>query len=203
MRPKPYSEACERNRDPILEVLRDWFAAPGTVLEIGAGTGQHAVYFARHLPHLTWVSTDREENLDGIRQWFDEAALLNLRGPVQLDVRDATWPITDAQYAFSANTAHIMSWPEVEAMFAGVGAALSAGGRFCLYGPFNRDGQFTSESNRAFDEMLRARDPASGIRDDRALEELGSRCGLEFAADYSLPARNRLLVWTKSAPTSS
>ncbi len=198
MTAKPYSDACDRNRDPILAVLKDWFLTPGVVLEIGAGTGQHAIYFAQHLPHLTWISTDREENLEGIRQWFGEAALPNLQGPLKLNVCDEIWPVREATYAFSANTAHIMSWPEVEAMFAGVSVALDAGGKFCLYGPFNRNGQFTSESNRAFDEMLRSRSPGMGIRDDQALLTLARRCELTFAADYSMPARNRLLVWTKS-----
>lgn len=194
---KPYSDACERNRDPILKVLQEWFVGSGSVLEIGSGTGQHAVHFARHLPQLTWIATDREENLAGIRQWFDEAALPNLRGPLRLDVREEAWPVTRASYAYSANTAHIMSWPEVEAMFAGVGAVLDPAGKFCLYGPFNRDGRFTSDSNRAFDESLRARDPAMGVRDDQALIALGRRHGLSLVADYALPANNRLLVWNE------
>jgi len=194
---KPYSEACERNKEPILGILRDWLLQPGIVLEIGSGTGQHAVHFASNLPHLTWTSTDRDENLDGIQQWFTEAALPNLRGPLQLDVRQEVWPVREALYAFSANTAHIMSWSEVEAMFAGVSVALEQGGCFCLYGPFNRNGEFTSDSNRAFDESLRSRSPDMGIRDDQALKTLAERCELTFAADYSLPARNRMLVWKK------
>ncbi|HEY6643767.1 DUF938 domain-containing protein [Povalibacter sp.] len=194
---QPYSEACERNKEPILGVLRSWFLRKGVVLEIGAGTGQHAVHFAANLPHLEWTSTDREENLEGIRSWFEAAALPNLHGPLALDVRQEIWPVREALYAFSANTGHIMSWREVEAMFAGVSVALEPGGCFCLYGPFNRNGQFTSDSNRVFDESLRARNPEMGIRDDQALLALGSRCELKFAADYSLPAKNRLLVWTK------
>jgi hypothetical protein len=194
---KPFSAACERNREPILKVLQQWFIAPGVVLEIGAGTGQHAVHFAAGLPHLTWTSTDREENLEGIRQWFEEAGLGNLRGPLRLDVRDEAWPLADVQYAFSANTAHIMSWPEVELMFAGVARSLAPKGVLCLYGPFNRDGEYTSESNRLFDESLRAQDPAMGVRNDRDIMNLAARCGLTFAADYSMPARNRMLVWTK------
>lgn len=192
---KPFSEACERNKEPILKVLQHSFTAPGQVLEIGSGTGQHAVHFARHLPHLTWIATDREENLAGIQQWLDEAALLNLRGPLQLNVLDAGWPVAAADYVYSANTAHIMSWTEVQAMFAGVAARLKAGGRFCLYGPFNRDGEFTSESNRAFDAMLRQRDAVMGIRDDRALVELGRRGGLALASDHAMPANNRLLCF--------
>ena len=194
---KPFSEACVRNREPILEVLQQWFLGPGVALEIGAGTGQHAVYFAERLPHLTWVATDREENHAGIRSWLDEAQLPNLRGPAALDVSADSWPIEAARYAFSANTAHIMSWPEVERMFAGVARRLESSGAFCLYGPFNRDGQYTAESNRTFDESLRARDPRMGLRNDRDLFDLAQRCGLAFAADYSMPAKNRTLVWTK------
>jgi len=194
---KPRSEACERNREPILDVLRRWLLQPGSVLEIGAGTGQHAVYFAEHLPHLTWFATDREENLLGIEQWVKEANLPNLRGPLRLDVMDPHWPVISVDYVFTANTAHIMSWTEVEAMFEGVGKVLVTKGLFCLYGPVNRDGNYTAESNRQFDEMLRARDPMMGIRDDQALIKLGRRCGLNFVADNSLPAKNRLLIWSK------
>lgn len=190
---KPFSDACERNKGPILEVLQHSLVEPGRILEIGSGTGQHAVHFARHLPHLTWIATDREENLPGICCWFDEAGLSNLRGPLRLDVLDAVWPVASVDHAYSANTAHIMSWRGVEAMFAGIGARLPAGGRFYLYGPFNRAGAFTSESNRAFDAMLRERDPAMGIRDDRALIVLGQRCGLALVEDHAMPANNRLL----------
>lgn len=190
---KPYSEACERNKEPILKALRSWWTQPSTVLEIGSGTGQHAVHFARHLPHLTWITTDRPEYAAGIQQWLDEAALLNLRGPLQLDVLEASWPLDALDYAFSANTAHIMSWRAVEAMFAGVGARLKPGGGFALYGPFNRDGEFTSESNRDFDASLRARDPAMGVRDDRAVVALARANGLALVADHAMPANNRLL----------
>jgi hypothetical protein len=196
---KPFAAACERNKDPILAVLRQRFVGPGTVLEIGSGTGQHAVHFARHLPHLSWVCTDREEHHPGMQLWLDEAGLPNLSGPLKLDVSAGAWPVRNADYAFSANTAHIMSWPEVELMFAGIAAVLPPGGVFCLYGPFNRAGEFTSESNRAFDRMLRERDPAMGIRDDRALVALGRRHDLELTADDALPANNRLLVWNKTA----
>ena len=195
---KSRSEASERNRDPILSVLRQWFVESGKALEIGAGTGQHAVYFAERLPHLQWLATDREENHPSIRAWIGDAGLPNLSGPIALDVTDATWPVTAVDYVFSANTAHIMSWPEVEAMFAGIGRILRAGGRFCLYGPFNAGGEFTSDSNRVFDAMLRARDERMGIRDDRALIELGKRHGLALQADHAMPANNRTLGWEKN-----
>lgn len=194
---KPHSEASERNREPILGVLRQWFVASGEALEIGAGTGQHAVHFAANLPHLTWQPTDREENLSGIRLWVEEAKLQNLRMPLRLDVRDERWPVDTADYVFSANTAHIMGWPEVEAMFAGIWRVLRPQGVLCLYGPFNRSGEFTSDSNRAFDEMLKARDPVMGVRDDRALIALGKQHYLAYVAEHSLPANNRVLVWKK------
>jgi len=194
---KPHSEACDRNRDPILSVLKQWFRLEGAVLEIGAGTGQHAAYFAPRLPHLTWLPTDREEHLDGVHQWVFEAQSPNLLAPARLNVMDPHWPVIQTQYVFTANTAHIMSWTEVEAMFEGVGKVLVPQGLFALYGPVNRDGAFTSESNREFDAMLRARDPVMGIRDDQALIALGRRVGLTFVADNSMPARNRLLIWTK------
>jgi cyclopropane fatty-acyl-phospholipid synthase-like methyltransferase len=194
---KPYSEACDRNRDPILSVLKDSFTAPGTVLEIGSGTGQHAVYFARNLPHLQWIATDRDDNHPGIIAWMKEEGTSNLQGPLSLDVTNEQWPVEQADYIFSANTAHIMSWPMVQKMFAGVGRVLSANGVFCLYGPFNRDGEFTSESNRHFDAALKAREAHMGIRDDRELKALGERCGLRFLADHVLPANNRILVWQR------
>lgn len=194
---KPHSEACERNREPILQVLRQWFTQPGVALEIGAGTGQHAVHFAANLPHLQWQPTDREENLAGIGLWVSEAGLPNLRAPLKFDVRDSTWPVETVDYIFSANTAHIMSWPEVELMFAGVARVLRPRGLFALYGPFNRDGQFTSESNKAFDASLRQRDPQMGLRDDKALKTLASERGLRFTAEHAMPANNRLLIWQR------
>jgi ubiquinone/menaquinone biosynthesis C-methylase UbiE len=197
---KPRSEACERNRDPILQVLRQWFSTPGVVLEIGAGTGQHAVHFARHLPHLDWLPTDREENLAGVEAWRVDANLPNLRSPAKLDVHDARWPIEEARYVFSANTSHIMSWPEVELMFAGIARVLQPEGIFGLYGPFNHAGEFTSDSNRAFDAQLKAHTPTMGLRDDSDLISLGDRFGLALAADVPMPANNRLLVWKKRAP---
>jgi SAM-dependent methyltransferase len=194
---KPYADACDRNRDPILDVLREWFAEPGVVLEIGAGTGQHAVYFAPRLPHLEWVASDRAENHAGIAAWIAEHPAPNLRGPMLLDVAQSAWPLEHADYVFSSNTAHIMSWAAVEKMFAGVERVLSEAGIFCLYGPFNRHGEFTSESNRAFDAALKARDPLMGIRDDQAMVALGRQHSLELIADHSMPANNRILVWKK------
>ena len=146
---KPYSEACEQNKAPILAVLREVFTEPGLILEIGAGTGQHAVHFARELPHLDWQPTDQADYLPGIRLWIDEAGLPNLRQPLALDTRRTPWPVTQAAGAFSANTTHIMHWPAVEGLFRGIGQVLQPGGAFCLYGPFNDNGRHTSASNAA------------------------------------------------------
>ena len=141
---KPFAESCEQNRQPILQVLQIVFARTMKVLEIGSGTGQHAVYFAAALPHLFWQTSDRAENHPGINLWIEEAALPNVGRPVDLDVA-GSWPGQDYDGVFSANTAHIMSWPEVELFFDGVGRVLQSRGQFALYGPFNYGGRYTSE----------------------------------------------------------
>ena len=188
---RSFSEACERNREPILAVLKRVFADRRRVLEIGSGTGQHAAYFAPALPHLVWQASDVAANLPGIREWFAEPA------PIELDVDDG-FPSLEADAVFSANTCHILSWSQVEKMFAGVGVLLPQGGVFALYGPFNYGGQHTSESNARFDAMLRSRDPASGLRDAGAIVALGERHGLALEEDNAMPANNRLLVFRRS-----
>jgi cyclopropane fatty-acyl-phospholipid synthase-like methyltransferase len=195
---KPRSEACERNRDPILKVLMQWFLEPGTVLEIGSGTGQHGVYFARHMPHITWLTSDLDDNRPGIRAWVSESQLPNLPLPLRLDVSDSHWPVERTDYVFSANTAHIMNWAKVQAMFSGVAQTLGPKGVFCLYGPFNHNGEFTSDSNRAFDSLLRSQNAEMGLRDDAALIALGKQVGLQLTGDHWLPANNRALVWSRA-----
>lgn len=195
--PKPHSEACERNKGPILEILAVALSEAESVLEIGSGTGQHAVHFGAALPHLTWQTTDLPENHAGINMWLKDAGLPNVLAPLVLDVSKDGWPVTAIDAVFTANTLHIMSWPQVGYLFSGVGRILTPGGRLCIYGPFNYNGAFTSDSNARFDAMLRTRDPASGIRDFEAVRELGSRNGLVLDADHEMPANNRLLVFTK------
>lgn len=192
---KPFSQACENNKEPILEVLREVFADTGRVVEIGSGTGQHAVHFAYHLPHLVWQPTDVADNLPGIWAWLAGAGLANAAEPLTLDVAQGAWPELAADGAFSANTAHIMGWPQVERMFQGVAAMLPAGGTFCLYGPFAYAGEHTAASNARFDASLRQQDGRMGIRDREDLEMLGEAVGLALEADHGLPANNRLLVW--------
>jgi SAM-dependent methyltransferase len=196
--PKPYSEACEQNKEPILEVLRRELPWPATVLEIGSGTGQHAVYFAAQLPHLTWQPSELAENIPGIDLWLAEAALGNLREPLVLDVQTFPWPIEIADAVFSANTAHIMSEAGVAAMFTGIGRVLRHGGRFCLYGPFSYDSRHTAESNASFDQWLKARDPRSGVRDVRWLDKLAREAALEPVRDYPMPVNNRTLVYERT-----
>lgn len=194
---KPFSDACEQNKWPILGVLRAEFATVGRVLEIGSGTGQHAVFFAAELPHLTWYATDMPEHHPGMRAWLADALHITVNGPYVLDVNQDEWPDFDVDGVFSANTAHIMDWPSVVNMFQGVGRILQPRGTFCLYGPFNYGGQYTSESNARFDAWLKARDPASGIRDFTDLEAIASENGLVLRHDYEMPVNNRTLVWEK------
>lgn len=196
---KPFSQACENNKDPILGVLRESFVTARLVLEIGSGTGQHAVYFAAHLPHVIWQTSDLSENHPGILAWLEDAALSNLRPPLSVDVSQDEWGVDAVDGVFSANTAHIMSCPQVAAMFAGVGRVLKSGGIFCLYGPFNYQGRYTSDSNARFDQWLKARDPRSGIRDIEALTTLAEQHELTLTADHAMPANNRTLVWQKTS----
>ncbi len=194
---KPYSEACDENKGPILAVLERLFAESHKVLEIGSGTGQHAVYFGAAMHHLVWQTSDRAENHVGILAWLDEARLPNVREPLLLDV-GGQWPEERFDGVFSANTTHIMSWPEVEQMFQGIGRVLDSGGCFALYGPFNFGGNYTSESNARFDQTLKARDPKSGIRNFEDLDALAKANGLSFFEDVPMPVNNRTLVWHKT-----
>jgi SAM-dependent methyltransferase len=193
----PSSEACERNKEPILAVLRGCFAERTQVLEIGSGTGQHAVHFARHLPHLTWYPTDRLCNLPDLSARVRIEGTANLRSPTLLDVRQSVWPVRSVDAIFTANTLHIMAWIEVCAMYHGIGAVLAPGGMLCVYGPFRYDGAYTSESNREFDHTLKERDPSSGLRDVEAVTELAALYGMRLQEDRDLPAYNRLLIFAK------
>lgn len=192
---RPSAEACERNRGPILEVLRGVFSGATSVLEIGSGTGQHAVFFAQALPHLLWQPTDRPEHLQGIAAWCEDSGLPNLRMPLALDVDDGVWPVTACDAVFSANTLHIMSWVSVRNFFRGVRRVLVPVGALAIYGPFFYDDRLNAGSNVQFDAFLRDRDPQSGIRDFRAVCALAGAEGLTLIADHAMPANNRILVW--------
>jgi len=189
------SEACERNKGPILAVLQQHLGASRALLEVGSGTGQHAVHFATHLPRLTWQPTEVAAQLPELAARIRLEGPPNLAAPLALDVRDDPWKVPPADAVFSANTLHIMAWEQVLDFFRGVGAVLGAGGVLCVYGPFRYRGAYTSASNAQFDQFLRARDPASGIRDFEALEGLARAQRLILVADHDMPANNRTLVW--------
>lgn len=189
------SEACERNKGPILAVLGGELAASRSVLEIGSGTGQHAVHFARHLPYLSWQPTEVSSELAPLEERILAEGPPNLRPALALDVRVHPWPVERVDAVFSANTLHIMAWDAVEHFFRGVGEVLTAPGVLCIYGPFRYRGGYTSESNAEFDRYLKMRDPSRGIRDFEALERLAAAAGLELAADHPMPANNQTLVW--------
>jgi len=193
------SEACERNKVPILEILKDIFGNSRDVLEIGSGSGKHALYFSQNLPYLTWQPSDLEENLAAIRAQLTPHSLKNMRPPIILDVRRHPLPMTSASAIFSANTLHIMSWKSVAHFFRGAGKTLQTDGVLCVYGPFRYQDDFTSESNGRFDQHIRQQNPLSGIRDFEAVNQLANDNGLSFFKDYPMPANNQLLIWKRHA----
>ena len=195
---KPFAESCEQNKVVILEVIQPLLQQARRVLEIGSGTGQHAVYFAAAMPHLEWFTSDRQEHHAGIQQWLDEVACDTIHPPMGLDVVRDEWPKLKFDAVFTANTAHIMHWEEVQAMFAGVGQLLERDGLFLMYGPFNYNHRYTSDSNARFDAWLKQRDPLSGIRNFEDLETLAGQAGMRLAMDFAMPANNRILSWQKT-----
>lgn len=194
---KPFSAACERNREPILAMLRKVLPPSGRVLEIGSGTGQHAVYFGAALPALQWQTSDLPSNHPGIHAWLAEEAPPNVLPPIELDVSAGPWPVGPWDAVFTANTCHIMAWDEVKAMIAGVAKVLQSGGPFCVYGPFNYGGRFTSESNAMFDVSLKAQGEHMGIRNFEDVDREANTNGLVLVEDCAMPANNRLVVWGK------
>lgn len=195
---KPFAQSSEDNKAVILQQLLTLLSDKNHVLEIGSGTGQHAVHFAAHLPHLIWQPTELEENISGIEMWMHDAALTNIKKPAVLDVAAHQW-LFENQFdaAFTANTLHIMSIKHVEKLFSGLGRVLNDGAIFISYGPFNYNGQFSSESNARFDRWLKDRDPVSGVRDIDELKIFADAAGMQLADDIAMPVNNRLLVWKK------
>lgn len=193
---KPFSQACENNKQPILDGLLALTGTPGELLEIGSGTGQHAAFLPAHLPHLTWQPSDLPDNLPGIGQWLADSPSLNVRRPIVLDV-NGRWPDQHYHYLFTANTFHIMDRASVERCITCGADHLQSGGLFIVYGPMKRQGRYTSDSNAAFDEWLQERDPRSGIRDLEWIHELMQARGLSPVAEQDMPANNLLLSWRK------
>lgn len=198
---KPYSESCNQNRDPIFDVIQPLLKGKKRVLEIGSGTGQHAVYFAKKLPQLIWQTSDQQPYHEGIKLWLKDANLENTPPPIPLNVSTDAWPQQgkgqNFDAIFSANAVHIMAWNNVVDFFENASKLLNKDGLFILYGPFNYNQQYTSESNARFDIWLKQRDSHSAIRDFEALDELAQKSGMTLQNDYALPANNRILVWKK------
>lgn len=195
---KPFSPACERNQAPILSILQKRFAHARRVLEIGSGTGQHAVHFAAALPGLCWQTSDLAASLSGIRAWLDEAGLANTPAPLELDVQR---PLPGGPWdaVFTANTLHIMGWLEVQRLFASLPSVLAPAAVVTVYGPFKYAGAHTSPSNAGFDMSLRADNPRRGIRDFEAVDRLARSAGLTLIEDAEMPANNRCLSWQRAA----
>ena len=195
----PFSQASENNKRPIVAILRSQLASTKTVLEIGSGTGQHAVFFAEQLPHLTWQPSEQAQNIDMLSLRLDAQAPVNVRKPVIIDVADDPWRVQCVEAVYAANCVHIMSWGHVEKMFHGLDEVLKPGGHLILYGPYKYGGEFTSSSNARFELWLQGNDPLSGIRDFEKVNELASRIGLSLLKDHQMPANNQCLVWQRQA----
>lgn len=201
----PFSQACERNKDPILEAIQPYLQDAKSVLEIGSGTGQHALYFAQNLSHLTWQTSDQAQYLDGINAQINNAKqhnqeLSNLINPFELDVTQPDWlPKALAGQKFdavySANTLHIMAWNQVKAFFAGLPEVVAKDTYLIIYGPFKYQGKFTSESNEVFDQDLISRGVGSAIRDFEEVDQLAKEVGFRLVKDIAMPANNQCLIW--------
>ena len=199
MTEKPFSQSCENNKNVILEVLNNKLKVVENVLEIGYGTGQHAVYFSTNLPHLVWQTSDREQNHAAIIAWLEEVDNNNLLAPLILDVEvDSHWPKHNYQAVYSANTAHIMSWGAVKKMFQGVASLLQKDGLFIQYGPFNKDRKFSSESNQNFEYWLKQQGAEMGIRDITEMKQVAKGLDLELQQEIEMPANNLILLWKKN-----
>ncbi|MGR3906007.1 DUF938 domain-containing protein [Burkholderia sp. SR8] len=191
--------AAERNRGPILDVLRRVLPAAGSVLEIASGTGQHAVHFAQALPALHWQPSDPDAHARrSIAAWVAHAGLPNLVEPLALDVRDASsWPAATRDAVVCINMIHISPWASAEALFAGAARVLRPGGVLFLYGPYRREGRHTAPSNEAFDRQLRSRDASWGVRDLEAVVALGLDRGLDCIEVVDMPANNLSVVFRR------
>ncbi|CAM4279869.1 DUF938 domain-containing protein [Pseudoalteromonas byunsanensis] len=193
---KPFSQACENNKIPILSILKPHLEHYNYVLEIGSGTGQHGVYFAESMPHIVWQTSDRLCNHKGIEAWVADSSASNVRKPLNLDLNQP-WPVGQVPVIYTANTLHIVSQVLVEKLFSGVAQHLAHDGLLCIYGPFNYGGEYTSQSNAAFDSFLKTQDQHSGIRDVEWIFSLAQQAGLRLLHDYQMPANNRLLLFKR------
>lgn len=192
--PKPFSESCVQNRAPIQQILQQYVDGRETLLEIGSGTGQHAVYFAEAFPHLSWQTSDLAENHTAIQAWIKDSQLPNVQPPILLDCL-GDWPEQQFDLLYTANTVHIMSQLAVEGMFGSITRCMHTDSRLIIYGPFNYQNQYTSESNARFDHWLKQRDPLSGIKNFEWVQDIATKSDLECIQDHAMPTNNRILVW--------
>jgi cyclopropane fatty-acyl-phospholipid synthase-like methyltransferase len=195
----PFSQACENNKDFILNILSRHLSAPALVLEIGSGSGQHAVHFTQNLSHLIWQTTDLSQNIELLNKRILLAGRENLPPAIALDVTQEQWNCESPTHIFTANSLHIMAELSVREFFTGIGKTLVPGGMLFVYGPFKYQNEFTSESNARFDLWLKARDPESGIRDFETVNDYARSVSLVLEEDNAMPANNQLLVWKKQA----
>ncbi|WP_109479559.1 DUF938 domain-containing protein [Paraburkholderia sp. C35] len=195
---RQHAPAAERNREPILAVLARVLPASGTVLEIASGTGQHAIHFAAALPQLVWQPSDADDEARAsIAAWTAHSGLANVRAPLALDVRNASWGIEAADAIVCINMIHISPWASAQALIDGAGRLLGPGGVLFLYGPYRRGGAHTAPSNAAFDAQLQSRNPEWGVRDMEAVVALADAAGFIAEAPVEMPANNFSLVFRK------
>lgn len=198
MKVKSFSQACENNKNPIFAVLADRLENVSTLLEIGSGTGQHAIFFTERLSQLTWQTTDQGEYFPQLKQLIGSHHCAQLPEPLVLDVNQDKWPVESCEVIFTANSLHIMSWLSVQKLFCGVDKYLQKNGDFYIYGPFNYQGGFTSDSNKAFDLRLKESNAERGIRHFEDIKQLADNISLELLNDFTMPANNRLLHFRKN-----
>jgi len=198
MRWTQWAESAEQNKVPITEALSPYFSTAKRVLELGSGTGQHAVHFAQKHPQLEWLPSERQCNLEMLRQNLRLNALSNVNNAIAIDASDDTWPQLDVDLVYSANTLHIMSWDAVCQLFVHLGQLLKAQQRFCVYGPFRFPDRPFATSNAAFDQYLKQQDALSGIRDIDALKAVASAHNLYLENDIEMPANNHVLLWQRT-----
>jgi cyclopropane fatty-acyl-phospholipid synthase-like methyltransferase len=191
----PYSQACENNKLPLLNVFQRYLVDKRSLLEIGGGTGQHAVFFTDQFPDLYWQASDVPANIASLNQRLSMAQRATLPLAIQLNVDDPDWNCEKFDVIFTANSLHIMSAASVEQFFTGVRGHLKDRGLLLVYGPFKYNGEYTTESNAEFDRWLKNRDANSGVRDFEWINQLAQQAGLKLLEDIAMPANNQVLVW--------
>ena len=196
--PRRHAPATQRNRDAILAVLRDVLPATGIVLEVASGSGEHVIHFARHLPDLTFQPSDpMAESLESVAAWVGSSGVANVLPPRRLDVTERPWPVEAADAILCINMIHIAPWAATEGLLAGAATLLRQGAPLYLYGPYKRGGRHTADSNQAFDDQLRAQNPAWGVRDLEKVADLAESLGLSAPSITDMPANNLSVVFRR------